>query len=326
MIWKGDQRLLSVGARLDTLSDDSANDSGNAFPDHPQSRVAVCAHADEPQPGVDSAGPETPVRPAGRLVLMGMVPDQFTPVVAKLEPVRGRHDCHVVHNGLDSAQDHEDVSSRLRHGRSIPTLPSVRLPSGANRYADVTTARSVHIGASVERRNALEQSREIALEAHATQRDKLGRDYYDAHLRPIAEAAAVFGPEVAAAGWLHDVIEDTPLTAEDLRERGILEPSVEAVESVSKGKADEPYEELISRACAHPLGRLVKLVDNAWNIACNPALAAKDPDKASDLMARKYVPARARLLAACGFDADSPEVRQIQAILDSHLARLDAKG
>lgn len=83
---------------------------------------------------------------------------------------------------------------------------------------------------------------------------------------------------------------------------------------------------MISRACDHPLGRLVKLVDNAWNITCNPELARTNPDKASDLMARKYVPARARLLVACGFDADSPEVVQMQEILDSHLARLHAEA
>ena len=44
-------------------------------------------------------------------------------------------------------------------------------------------------------------------------RDKLGRNYVDAHLRPIAEAAAVFGTEAEAAGWLHDILEDTATTA-----------------------------------------------------------------------------------------------------------------
>ena len=172
----------------------------------------------------------------------------------------------------------------------------------------------------------LEQARSIAEEAHGTQRDKLERDYVDAHLRPIAEAAAVFGPDAEAAGWLHDVLEDTNLTAEDLRAHGIPDRVIEAVESVSKGPAEEPYEELISRASEHPLGRLVKLVDNAWNITCNPDLARTDPEKARDLMTRKYVPARARLLAACGFDADSLEVVQMQAILDGHLARLHGEG
>lgn len=171
----------------------------------------------------------------------------------------------------------------------------------------------------------LETARQIAQEAHASREDKLGRDYVDAHLRPIAEAAAVFGPEAEAAGWLHDVIEDTKITADDLRERGIPEHVVTAVESVTK-IPEHDYDELITRASQHPLGRFVKLVDNAWNIACNPALAEVDPDKAHDLLTRKYVPARERLLAACELDADSPESLRIDEILHSHLTRLHAGG
>lgn len=170
-----------------------------------------------------------------------------------------------------------------------------------------------------------ETAREIARKAHASQLDKLGRDYYDAHLRTIAEGAAVFGTEAEAAGWLHDVIEDTEISADDLRERGIPEHVVTAVESVTKVPGQE-YDELITRACQHPLGRFVKLVDNAWNIACNPALAEVDPDKAHDLMAEKYLPARQMLLAACELDADSPEALRVEEILHSHLVRLHAEG
>ena len=172
----------------------------------------------------------------------------------------------------------------------------------------------------------LDQARRAAEAAHASQVDKLGRNYVDAHLHPIAEAAAVFGTEAEAVGWLHDILEDTGTTAHELREHGFLDRVVAAVESVTKGPRGEPYDALISRACAHPLGRLVKLVDNAWNITCNPGLAERDPAKAARLMADKYVPARTRLLAACGLTADSREVLQVQTILDHHLARLHTNG
>jgi hypothetical protein len=162
----------------------------------------------------------------------------------------------------------------------------------------------------------------IARTAHASQLDKLDRDYVDAHLRPIAEAAAVLGEEAEAAGWLHDAIEDADVTADELRASGIPGHVVEAVESVTKAP-DQEYDELIDRACAHPLGRFVKLVDNAWNITCNPALTEGDPGKAGDLM-RKYLPARERLLAACELDLESPEVVRMQEILDRHLTRLQA--
>ena len=88
-------------------------------------------------------------------------------------------------------------------------------------------------------------------------------------------------------------------------------------------RCSEEDRKLIDRACAHPLGRFVKLVDNAWNITCNPALAERDPAKAKKLM-RKYLPARDRLLAACGLDLESAQVVRMQEVLDRHLTRLQA--
>ncbi len=162
---------------------------------------------------------------------------------------------------------------------------------------------------------------EIARRAHAGQTDKAGRDYFDAHLTPIAEAASVFGPDAEAAGWLHDVLEDTAVTtSEQLAEFGVSPVVVSAVESVTL-RPGEAYDGLIDRAAAQPLGRLVKLADNAWNITCNPGLAVKDSAKAESMMV-KYHPARVRLLAAAELTESSPEVAAMQVILDRHLARL----
>lgn len=100
------------------------------------------------------------------------------------------------------------------------------------------------------------------------------------------------------AGLLHDVIEDTSVTAAELRERGVPEEVIRAVIAVSWGDdPDETYDELIERAAADPLGRLVKLADNALNLESNPMLAKRDPDKAARLR-NKYLRARERLLAA----------------------------
>ena len=49
----------------------------------------------------------------------------------------------------------------------------------------------------------------LALHAHQGQVDKQGRDYYLAHLRPIAEALRPHGPHAEMAGALHDIVEDT---------------------------------------------------------------------------------------------------------------------
>jgi len=158
--------------------------------------------------------------------------------------------------------------------------------------------------------------RALAREAHRGQSDKLKRDYFTAHLTPIATGLREFGPEAEAAGWLHDIIEDTQHTGGTLSSAGVPETVVLAVESVTKLDG-EPYEALIERACADPLGRLVKLVDNTWNLVCASQLAESDPDAADNLVRRKYRPARMKLLEALEWDENGPELRRIEIFLSS---------
>lgn len=142
----------------------------------------------------------------------------------------------------------------------------------------------------------LADARALAQERHAGQTDKQGRDYYEAHLVPIADLLTPLGEEAVMVGVLHDIVEDTPTTLEELRALGVPEVVVRAVDSVTE-RPDEPYDDLIARACADPLGRQVKLADNAHNLLGIPDLAVTDLPTARRLV-RKYVPARDRLLAA----------------------------
>lgn len=173
--------------------------------------------------------------------------------------------------------------------------------------------------------NQLQAARALAARAHMGQQDKASRDYFDAHLVPIASAAMVFGDDVGAAAWLHDVLEDTDLSAEDLTMAGISVRVVQAIESVTRLN-DETYADLITRACIDSIGRFVKLVDNAWNITSNPVLAKVDPSRAASLLNRRYEPARRRLLEACGLELGSPAVRDMQAVLDRHNERLQREA
>lgn len=145
-------------------------------------------------------------------------------------------------------------------------------------------------------RISVAEARELARRAHAGQADKLGRDYFGVHVSGVAARLEESGEAAVMAGFLHDVLEDTELTAEDLRAAGVPDEVVAAVESVSKVEG-RSYDELIARAAADPLGRLVKLADNAQNLADNPLLAAVDPEKAERLRV-KYERARETLLAA----------------------------
>jgi (p)ppGpp synthase/HD superfamily hydrolase len=137
---------------------------------------------------------------------------------------------------------------------------------------------------------------EFARRAHAGQVDQQGRDYYEHHLVPIARLLRPFGDDAAVAGLLHDVLEDTPTTVEDLVALGVPAPVISAVESVTR-RDGEPYEALIERAASHALGRLVKLADNWHNLSSNAELAREDPEKAARLRER-YEAARIRLTAS----------------------------
>lgn len=157
---------------------------------------------------------------------------------------------------------------------------------------------------------------ELARRAHAGQHDKLGRDYFTGHLAPIAAGASLFGPQAVQAAWLHDIIEDTDVTGARLLELGVDPAVVAAVESVTR-RSDESYEELIRRSSLHPIGRLVKLVDNAWNIMSNPQLARSDPERARLMLEQRYYPARDRLLAAIGINQCWLGYTELQQVLES---------
>ncbi|MEE2044983.1 HD domain-containing protein, partial [Nocardiopsis tropica] len=111
----------------------------------------------------------------------------------------------------------------------------------------------------------LDQASRLAWSVHAGQVDRAGRPYSE-HVFAVRDLLAPHGVHAQMAGVLHDVLEDTPVTADDLRGRGCPEAVVRAVESVSR-RPGESYGDLVRRAAADPLGRLVKLADNRHNAA-----------------------------------------------------------
>ena len=60
------------------------------------------------------------------------------------------------------------------------------------------------------------KARACAVKAHAGQKDKAGQDYFKAHVTVVAEG--VKGDPIAeAVAFLHDTVEDTSVTIEDIR-------------------------------------------------------------------------------------------------------------
>jgi len=82
----------------------------------------------------------------------------------------------------------------------------------------------------------------IAAEAHQDQLDKAGQPYV---LHPIRMALRM-GTEVERiVAVLHDVVEDTRWTFDDLEREGFSPEGVEALRCVAKLSPDEPYDAFI---------------------------------------------------------------------------------
>ena len=115
--------------------------------------------------------------------------------------------------------------------------------------------------------NYVELAEKIAREAHEGQTRRDGVTPYIVH--PEEVASRVDSPDLKVVAWLHDVIEDTPMTAEDLIDKGIKEDHVEAVILLTKkkGMSNIEYWEPMK---GNPLARKVKVADMLTNLADDP--------------------------------------------------------
>ena len=139
--------------------------------------------------------------------------------------------------------------------------------------------------------STLERAIEIAKKAHAGQFDKAGKPYIFHPVRVMLRVDNEFEKMVAV---LHDVVEDTSVTLEDLKREGFLPDVVQAIDALTK-RPGESRLDAAKRAAAHPLARIVKMADNAENMDLSrlPNPTAKDYERL-----REYEQVRAILLAA----------------------------
>jgi (p)ppGpp synthase/HD superfamily hydrolase len=123
---------------------------------------------------------------------------------------------------------------------------------------------------------------QIAIRAHAGQKDKAGHDYI---LHPIRVAERCSDPRAKIVALLHDTIEDSDVTAEYLREEGFTEEIVEAVLAVTRREVEE-YDDYVHRAAQNELGRMVKRADLEDNMDIRrlPELTDRDVERL-----RKYL-------------------------------------
>jgi Guanosine polyphosphate pyrophosphohydrolases/synthetases len=142
-------------------------------------------------------------------------------------------------------------------------------------------------GASVGRARALAQ------QLHEGQQDKAGRPYID---HPARVAAAVHarggGEHIEAAAWLHDTVEDTPLTLDDLKDEGFSPVVIDAVDALTRwpNLSDDEY---FTRVKMNYVALQVKCADIADN--ADPARLALLNGPAQQKLTQKYEHAREAL-------------------------------
>lgn len=102
-----------------------------------------------------------------------------------------------------------------------------------------------------------EKALHIAQKAHNGQTDKAGKPYI---LHPIRVAQRCNTDTERIVALLHDVIEDTEITPNNLYSAGFSKTIVDAVLSVTR-REYESYFKFIERCCLNPIGRIVKIHD-----------------------------------------------------------------
>lgn len=115
----------------------------------------------------------------------------------------------------------------------------------------------------------LEKAIAIAAEAHNGQVDKNGEPYI---LHPIRVMLRLNNLNERIVAVLHDVLEDTSVTKEDLIKEGATEQIIEALELVTKGGIE--YGRYLYNIGLNETARKVKLADIADNT---------DPDRLNKL-------------------------------------------
>lgn len=157
-----------------------------------------------------------------------------------------------------------------------------------------------------------EQAERLAKFAHAGQVDKVGEDYWAAHLYDVVQILK-YGTGVGIrneryralseqdkilaemAGWLHDLVEDTGFTKVMLLQLGAPMRLVEVLDLLNRNNGTSPgdYYRFIK---ADPVALAVKGADIASNTHPRRVAALRKVDPAAvERLAKKYTEARTAL-------------------------------
>lgn len=134
----------------------------------------------------------------------------------------------------------------------------------------------------------LEEAIKLASFKHYGQRDKSNKPYI-IHLLYVMNNVNDLNAKIV--GVLHDILEDTNITRNDLLNYGFSEDIVIAVEILTKSK-NQKYMDYIENIKSNNIARKVKLIDLKHNMDLTRLSEISDKDMARNI---KYLEAYKRL-------------------------------
>lgn len=109
----------------------------------------------------------------------------------------------------------------------------------------------------------------IARKAHDGQFRRDGITPYITHPEAVAKLLEGEHPDVIAAAWLHDVLEDTPTSVVHLKNAGMPWRVIDAVELLTRDDG-QPYEDYLHWIAQDEIARKVKVADIRHNLSDAP--------------------------------------------------------
>ena len=111
--------------------------------------------------------------------------------------------------------------------------------------------------------NALEKAISVALKAHEGDESRSGRPYI---LHPLRLMLQMDSEEEMITAVLHDVVEDSVVTLDELAIMGFPEPILDALALLTHDEESSSYEEYILAIKPNALAVRVKVADLAHNM------------------------------------------------------------
>lgn len=109
--------------------------------------------------------------------------------------------------------------------------------------------------------NYTDKAKLLAQSAHVGQSDIGGTDYFNGHLTHVVDILKKDNDEdyINCVGWLHDILEDTEVSEQDLL-KIFPHEIVDAVVSITK-RDSEDYNDYLGRVISNEIARIVKIAD-----------------------------------------------------------------